>query len=178
MNYELVASIVLRSTACHDKVDEQMYEPRRADWRSIVVFGALAFYAGTATACYSMPRNLARPHSAVVDEATQILWAEVMGARLDKSTSNAQKPVRYTLRVLQVLKGPAGATIEVNGEGDLSGLWDTTFSDHGQDEFWSKSSGRMGVNGDCSMVSPHFMIGGRYLIPPCVRIDVASLDSL
>ncbi|NHZ97611.1 hypothetical protein [Massilia sp. CCM 8734] len=72
--------------------------------------------------------------------------------------------MKYTLRVLQVLKGQAGATIELNGEGDLSGIWDTTFSDHVEDEFWSKSSGRMGINGDCSMISPHFMIGKRYLV--------------
>jgi hypothetical protein len=111
-----------------------------------------------------MPRNLARPHAAVISEAKQIYWAEVLGSKPTRLGGKARNPVRYTLKVLRTLKGQVGATAEIDGEGDLSGIWDTTFTNHTDDEFWRQSSGRMGVKGDCSMVPPHFIIGKRYLI--------------
>ena len=141
-----------------------MYNFRRPNWRLIVACGSLSLYTGTALACYTMPHALARPHSAVVADAKHIFWAQVINARAAKSRANARKPVQYTLRVLQVLKGQGGSTIELDREGDLSGIWDTTFSDHAEDEFWSRSSGRMGVEGNCSMVPPHFIVGKRYLV--------------
>jgi hypothetical protein len=97
-------------------------------------------------------------------EAKQIFWAEVIGAESIKGADKARKAVRYKLRVLRVLKGQVGATSELDGEGDLSGIWDTTFANHTEDEFWKRSAGRMGVEGDCSMVPPHFIVGKRYLV--------------
>jgi hypothetical protein len=111
-----------------------------------------------------MPENLARPHAAVVREAKQIFWAEVIGSQTIRHVEKARKAVRYKLKVLRVLKGQVGSTIEPDGEGDLSVIWDTTFANHTEDEFWNGSSGRMGVEGDCSMVPPHFIIGKRYLV--------------
>ena len=131
---------------------------------AVSIVAIVLLSADSALACFSMPRNLARPHPAVIAEAKQIYWAEVLGSKPTRLGGKARNPVRYTLRVLRTLKGQAGATAEIDGEGDLSGIGDTTFTNHTDDEFWRQSSGRMGVKGDCSMVPPHFIIGKRYLI--------------
>jgi hypothetical protein len=112
----------------------------------------------------AMPQNLARPHSDVIAEAKQIIWVEVVNTQQAKHVDKARKPVSYKLRVLRVLKGQVASTVALSGEGDLSGIWDTTFSNHSDAEFWKRSSGRMGVEGDCSMVPPLFIVGKRYLV--------------
>ncbi len=118
----------------------------------------------TARACFSMPQNLTRPHAEVVAEAKQIFLAEVVAVQPIKNAAKARKPVRYKLKVIQVLKGEVGSTIQLDGEGALSGIWDTTFSNHVDEKFWKRASGRMGVQADCQMVPPHFLIGKRYLV--------------
>ena len=52
----------------------------------------------------------------------------------------------------------------MKGEGDLSGIWDTTFENHEDKEFWDTATGRMGVQGNCQMVHPLFLVGKTYLI--------------
>ena len=130
--------------------------------------------AAPALACLPMPRYLARPHTAVIDEAKQIFWAEVIGSSqlIIKRVEKARKWVRYKLKVLRVLKGEARSTIDVDGEGDLSGIWDTTFNNHTEDGFWKRSSGRMGVYANCSMVPPHFHRGKAVL----GRVELAGTD--
>lgn len=132
--------------------------------RFLFLAGVLLLYTGTAVACYTMPRNLARPHAAVVAEAKQIFWAEVLSAEPAGQVGKAPKAVRYKLQVLRVLKGQVGSTADLDGRGELSGIWDTTFNNHAEGDFWSRSAGRMGVQGDCSMAPPHFVIGERYLV--------------
>jgi hypothetical protein len=143
---------------------EQMRESRRWIATFLLVSGLLSLATGRALACMTMPRNLARPHPAVIAEAKQIFWAEVLGTQPAKHVEKARKPVRYKLRVVRALKGQVGSGIELDGEGDLSGIWDTTFSNHIEHEFWKHSAGRMGVEGNCSMVPPHFIVGKRYLV--------------
>ena len=130
----------------------------------------------TVLACSTMPENLARPHAAVVREAKQIFWAEVIDSQPIRHVEKARKAVRYKLKVLRVLKGQVGSTIELDGEGDLSVIWDTTFANHTEDEFWNGSSGRMGVEGDCSMVPPHFIIGKRYLVIVSAAEDTKQFE--
>lgn len=131
-----------------------------------LVSALCCMYATSVVACLTMPRKLARPHAAVVDEAKEIFWAEVVASRqlIIKRVEKARKSVRYKLKVLRVLKGEVESMIDLDGEGDFSGIWDTTFTNHTEDEFWKRSSGRMGVEGDCSMVPPHFIVGKRYLV--------------
>jgi hypothetical protein len=142
----------------------------------LFVGGALLLGTGTAVACYTMPPNLARPHAAVVAEAKQIFWAEVLSAEPAKQVAKTRKAVRYKLRVLRVLKGQASSTMELDGEGDLSGIWDTTFTNHTEDDFWKRSSGRMGIEGDCSMVPPHFIVGKRYLVVISASEDTKQFE--
>ena len=130
----------------------------------VPLFIVLFLSTRPARACFSMPQNLARPHAEVAAEAKQIFLAEVVSVLPIKSTSKARKPVQYTLKVIQVFMGQVGSTVQLDGEGDLSGIWDTTFSDHTDEGFWKRAKGRMGIQEDCSMVPPHFLIGKRYLI--------------
>ena len=131
---------------------------------SLLVGTALLLHVPSSMACLAMPRNLARPHTEVVAEAKSIFWAEVIGSEPSNRTDSARKPVRYKLKVIRVFKGEARTALELDGEGDLSGIWDTTFSNHADDQFWKHASGRMGVEGNCSMVPPHFVVGKKYLV--------------
>jgi hypothetical protein len=130
---------------------------------SIATGAVLSLYAATVMACLTMPTDLARPHSVVIAEARRIVWAEVVGVRPVWHIGKTEKPVRYKFRILRVLKGPGGATIEVDG-GNEEKTWDTTFGDHSDDQFWKEASGRMGIHGDCSMEPPSFILGKRYLV--------------
>jgi hypothetical protein len=115
-------------------------------------------------ACFTTPEELERPHAEVVKAAKQIFWAEVISTKPSKIGEDARKPVTYSLRVVRVLKGDVRPVVEIQGDGDLSGIWDTTFANHEQDEFWKGASGRMGIKGDCTMVPPLFVQGKRYLV--------------
>ena len=115
-------------------------------------------------ACFTMPAELARPHAEVVKAAKQIFWAEVISSKPSKVGEDARRPVTYSLRVVRVLKGDVRPVVEIQGDGDLSGIWDTTFANHEQDEFWKAASGRMGIKGSCTMVPPLFIQGKRYLV--------------
>lgn len=145
-----------------------MYLRYRPNWcwiaTALLASAVLSLEAGAVLACMIMPQNLARPHLAVIAEAKQIVWVEVMGTQPIGRIEKARKAVRYKLKVLRVLKGQVRSMIDLDGEGNLSGIWDTTFGNHAEDEFWKQSSGRMGVEGDCSMVLPHFIVGKRYLV--------------
>jgi hypothetical protein len=135
-------------------------------WNGIGLLAGMAVLlcAPSVTACFTMPRKLARPHADVIAEAKNIVWAEVLGSEPSKRAGRARKPVRYKLKVVRVLKGEVRSSLELEGEGDLSGIWDTTFTNHADDEFWKGASGRMGIEGDCSMVPPPFVVGKRYLV--------------
>jgi hypothetical protein len=82
------------------------------------------------------------------------------------SVDGAKMPVNYSLRVIRVLRGKAkaGEVVHLAGDGDTSGLWDTSFSDHGDQDFWVRAAGRMGVRGNCKMVPPQFLKGRQYLV--------------
>ncbi len=144
-------------------MDVSFRSTRRALGLSLVG-GLLLSSVRTAMACYKMPAKLARPHAVVVAEAKQIFWAEVSGSQLLKQGSEGRKTVRYRLKVLRVLKGQVGSTFELEGEGDLSGISDTTFADHTEDSFWKHASGRMGIEPSCAMSLPVFITGKRYLV--------------
>lgn len=131
---------------------------------SLLTIFLVSLFPASIFACSVMPRNLVRPHAAVITEAKQIFWAEIVSTQPVEHVDGARKPVRYKLRVLRVFKGHVGSRMELAGDGDLSGIWDTTFENHASEEFWKKSSGRMGVESDCSMVPPQFITGKRYLI--------------
>jgi hypothetical protein len=70
----------------------------RRNWIAFsLVCAACTLGARTVLACSTMPRNLARPHAAVIAEAKQIFWAEATGSQPIKHLEKAQKAVRYKL---------------------------------------------------------------------------------
>ena len=138
-------------------------------WRymksAILVLVALSLSSvSPARACHTMPAELVRDHDELIAEAREILLVEVLGSKPAAAVAGAKRPVSYTLKVVAVLRGQPRETLTILGEGDLSGIWDTTFSDHSESEFWNGRSGRMGVQGSCELVPPLFVQGKRYLV--------------
>ena len=122
--------------------------------------------------------NLARPHAMVVDAAKQIFLVTVLGSQPAKSTGRFRKNVIYRLRIIRVLKGKAGQslekpavgileigqTIQLPGEEAPAETRDETLSNHEDPRFWNRAAGRMGIDGDCSLQQPYFSNGRGYLI--------------
>ncbi len=142
----------------------------------ILVLLLAAFAWKLAYACQGVREDLSRPHAALVDEAAKILLVETADQQPTADVPGARSPVIYSLRILEVLKGDASDTLEVPGDGDLSGIWDTTFSDHFQEEFWKHRTGRMGIRGSCDMVAPAFVAGARYLVFFGLRPDTKQFE--
>jgi len=128
----------------------------------------LIFYVYSATvvsACYSPPKELYNDHKELISNANTIILAKVEKIELsDLQYTHVKKPVVYIFNVIEVLKGEVKDKYRIQGEGDLSGIWNTTFNNHSDSKFWKSRKGRMGIKGDCSMVSPLFIIGETYLL--------------
>lgn len=117
-----------------------------------------------ARACITMPSELVREHDELIAEAREIALVEVLGSKPATAVAGAKQPAAYIVKVVAILRGQPRETFTIVGEGDLSGIWDTTFSDHSESEFWTGRSGRMGVQGSCELVPPLFVKGKRYLV--------------
>jgi hypothetical protein len=132
--------------------------------RSALMGAAALLMSGPVLPCFGPPQELTKPHAQVVAEARQIFLAEIVDTRPKRAEAGVRENTMYRMRVLRVLKGKVASTYDLAGEGDLSGIWDTTFDDHSAPKFWNPASGRMGFHGDCTMVSPAFVKGRRYLL--------------
>ena len=150
--------------------------PNRRLFAVLLLAGVPWVHAKTALACLTMPPSLTRPHAIVVAEAKRIFWAEVVSAQPMKRGEKAWQAVRYKLKVLRLLKGQAGAMIEIEADKNLNAISDTTFADHTQDEFWKQLSGRMEIESDCTMLPPHFIVGKRYLILLAASKDTKQFE--
>lgn len=121
----------------------------------------------SALACYVMPQEAARDHGTLVDEATAIVLIEAV--RSGQSCS---------LKVLRVLKGEAPETLAVEcrlaGEGD----WMTDFSNHNDDSFWEQRDGRLGINGDCTVLPPAFTPSKIYLALLGIEPDTKQYEEI
>ena len=133
-------------------------------------------HSRAALACEGVPDELARPHESLVSEASAIFLAEIIGSKPTKLVPGARRPVTYVLRVLVTYKGDPKSSVVIEGDGDLSGIWDTTFSDHTDPDFWERQDGRMGIQGSCEMVPAHFIVGKRYLVFQGVRPDTKQFE--
>jgi hypothetical protein len=123
--------------------------------------------------CYSMPENLARPASSLVQEARAIVWVLVVGVKLQDplAETNDGRLVRFDVKVLETLKGKPSKRFFVDGKIDADGdqlLYSTRDNHKG---FNSESTlGTSGTEGGSSpggcnkRALPDLLLGGRYLI--------------
>ena len=112
----------------------------------------------------------------MVQDATRILLVEATGKKPSSNVDGARNPSSYSFTVLEVIKGESAETFELPGDGDLGGIWDTTFSDHSDEGFWNDRSGRMGIQGSCDMVAPAFVLGAHYLIFVGIAPDTKQFE--
>ncbi len=129
----------------------------------------LVFLLGTysALACYTMPADAARDHGALVDEATAIVLLEVV-----------QSGESCSLKVVHVLKGKAPKTLTVRCKLAGDGDWMTDFSNHNDDDFWERRGGRLGINGDCTVLPPAFAPGKMYLALLGIAPDTKQYEEI
>ena len=123
------------------------------------------FISNSAFACYAPNGALEIEHSKLIAETPTIVLATAMSSFPEKGSSLAKEPGLYTFKVIETLKGTPKSEVTLSGDLDLKGLWDTTFSNHNDQEFWANKSGRLGNIGDCvTTPPPEFIIGKNYLL--------------
>ena len=81
------------------------------------------------------------------------------------------------LKVERTLKGEPPRSLP-QCRAPAKGDWMTTFDAHGDARFWKENHGRLGINGDCSLVAPAFTIGKRYLLLIGVQPDTKQAEEL
>jgi len=131
---------------------------------------ALFGFSSVATACYVPPPELFRDHAALVDEAKMIFVAEA------KASGN--NPKMCQLHIVRALKGIAPATLPINCRTPSSSDWLTDFSAHSDTAFWQRRSGRLGIAGNCTLVSPSFQLGHHYLAILGVEPDTKQFEEV
>ena len=79
---------------------------------------------------------------------------------------------------MRVLKGksPESLAIECKLAGD--GDWMTDFSNQSDEDFWERRGGRLGINGDCTVLPPAFAPGKRYLALLGITPDTKQYEEI
>ena len=123
--------------------------------KNACVLTALLFIM-PAFACIAPPVSIHRSASELVSEAKTIVLVRAEYA----PTSDG----KCILSVTSTLKGVAPSQLPIACRLPEHGDWMTDFSNHTDKEFWSTSMGRLGVNSNCSVISPAFLPGKTYLL--------------
>ena len=116
-----------------------------------------------------MPPEANRDHASLVDEARVVLLVRA---------SATQNALGCSLTVTRVLKGHAPQVLPVLCRLPASGDWMTDFSAHHDKTFWRGDGGRLGINGDCSVIGPAFTPGKSYLILLGIKPDVKQFEQI
>lgn len=116
-----------------------------------------------------MPAEINRDHASLVDEARVVL---VVRASVTKDALGC------SLAVTRVLKGTAPQALPLLCRLPASGDWMEDFSAHHDQTFWRGDGGRLGINGDCSVIDPAFIPGKSYLILLGVKPDVKQFEQI
>lgn len=116
-----------------------------------------------------MPPDANRDHASLVDEASTVLIVRA---------SVAAKAPGCLLTVTRVLKGHAPRVLPVLCRLPASGDWMTDFSAHNDQTFWRGDGGRLGINGDCSVIGPAFTPGKNYLMLLGAKPDVKQFEQI
>lgn len=121
----------------------------------------------SALACYSPPPGILRDHSALVSESGTIVIVEAV------ATSTGCE-----LQVVRTLKGTPPQALPIGCRRPGPGDWMTSFSGHTEKSFWEGRGGRLGIEGDCSVIAPAFEIGRSYLLLLGVRPDTKQFEQI
>jgi len=126
----------------------------------------LLAYSASSYPCSVPDNQLAKNPVDLVSGATQIVWAKATSMSETQPFKYAKSPVLYTFEIEEILKGSLNTeSPKIKGDGDQSGLWDTTFSNHSEPIFATGYNGRIGNIGDCvTTPPPAFKLGQRYLL--------------
>ncbi|MES2818115.1 MAG: hypothetical protein V4812_03920 [Pseudomonadota bacterium] len=152
----------------------QLYPARRTLVRS-GVFGTRQLIAlllscivcHSAYPCYVPTGALENDPAELIANTPEIRLALAIAEQKlpEQNSATAGSPGRYSFRVIETLKGSAASEIALTGDLDKAGLWDTSFNDHQDTEFWISRSGRLGNTGDCRTTpAPEFVLGQQYLL--------------
>ncbi len=137
--------------------------------RSAIAFILLNF-APAVLGCTVPPVGLFREHSTLLNEATSVVLVEVISSR--------NSPSSCEFNVLRSWKARAPGKLPVICRAPGAGDWMTDFASHTERQFWQQHSGRLGINGDCSLISPAFAIGQKYLIFLGIAPDVKQFEQV
>ena len=126
----------------------------------------LLTYSHYSFSCSVPGKQLANNPTDIVSEANLIVWAKATSMVKTQPFQNANSPVLYTFEIREVLKGSIETEyLDLRGDGDPSGLWDTTFTNHSESNFLEDFIGRLGNIGDCVTTPPPvFKLSQKYLL--------------
>lgn len=137
--------------------------------RSSLVLG-LMIAPSMGLACLVPPPHLFRDHDALLNEATHVLLVEAKAA--------ARPGGACRLEVLRSWKAKAPQIVPVQCKAPTENDWMTDFDAHTDDQFWKSRDGRLGVNGDCTVLPPAFMVGKRYVVLLGVAPDLKQFEQV
>ena len=105
--------------------------------------------------------DLAHEPNWLIKNTPAVYYAEAISSEETKQVPFATKPGVYKFKVIEVLKGEEITYVNVKGDLDMSGLWDTTFENHKN----FGRHGRLGNIGDCRATpAPEFLLGKKYIL--------------
>lgn len=90
----------------------------------------------------------------------------------------AAKDNTCQLHLVRTLKGKVKENIPVNCHLPSGGDWMTDFAGHTEINFWQWRSGRLGINGDCTVIPPAFEIGHKYLVLLGIKPDTKQFEEI
>ena len=111
------------------------------------------------SACFAPPAQQLVPPDELIARTQNIVLAKVVEAEVQGDAYE----VTYTFKTIRSLKGSASETFQIAG---YPAIWEganENFNHHSDEEFWSKSSGRLSSDTDCE-IHPEFSVGGTYLV--------------
>lgn len=135
--------------------------------KMLVALDLLGF-STVALPCMVPPPKLFRDHAALVTEASAIGNAEAIASK-DKTCQ---------LRVVRRLKGDTTENIPIDCHLPSAGDWMTHFSAHSEIEFWQRRGGRLGIDGDCTVIPLAFEVGHNYLMLLGVSPDTKQFEDI
>lgn len=132
------------------------------------LFALLLLVAFPALCCTVPPQHILREHDALIAEATSIVLVEVAPGRT--GSSRRFKVLRtWKAAVTQV---PVACRVPSDGD------WMTDFSAHSDKTFWQDRAGRLGISGDCTVISPAFSVGEKYLLFLGIAPDLKQFEQV